>query len=40
MYATREQKALMSQAARGIEDAGAQYDWGRKLLLQFHGAMG
>ena len=40
MYATREQKVLMSQAARGIEDAGAQYDRGRKLLLQFHGAMG
>ena len=40
MYATREQKAFMGQAARGIEDAGAQYDRGRKLLMQFHGAMG
>ena len=40
MYATREQKALMGQAARGIEDAGAHYDRGRKLLMQFHGAMG
>ena len=40
MYATREQKALVSLAARGIEDAGAQYDRGRKLLMQFHGAMG
>ena len=40
MYATREQKALMGQAARGIQDAGAQYDRGRKLLLQFHSAMG
>ena len=40
MYGTPQQKAFMGQAARGIEDVGAQYDRGRKLLMQFHGAMG
>ena len=40
MCGTPQQKAFMGQAARGLETAAGEYDWGRKLLLQFHGAMG
>ena len=40
MYGTPQQKAFMGQAARGIESAAGEYDRGRKLLMQFQGAMG